>query len=54
MPVRLLAGQMRTVYGDHARFVQTYFSTFTGLYFTGDGPGAMPTVITGSPAASMT
>ena len=30
-------GQMRTVYGDHARFVQTYFSTFNGLYFTGDG-----------------
>lgn len=30
-------GQMRTVYGDHARFVQTYFSTFPGLYFTGDG-----------------
>jgi acetyl-CoA synthetase len=30
-------GMMRTVYGDHARFVQTYFSTFQGLYFTGDG-----------------
>jgi len=30
-------GQMRTVYGDHERFVQTYFSTFTGKYFTGDG-----------------
>ncbi|MDE2580127.1 MAG: acetate--CoA ligase [Rhodospirillales bacterium] len=30
-------GQMRTVFGDHARFVQTYFSTFKGLYFTGDG-----------------
>jgi acetyl-CoA synthetase len=30
-------GQMRTVYGDHERFVQTYFSTFAGLYFTGDG-----------------
>ncbi|MBS7789046.1 acetate--CoA ligase [Roseococcus sp. SDR] len=30
-------GQMRTVYGDHARFIQTYFSTFPGLYFTGDG-----------------
>ena len=30
-------GMMRTVYGDHARFVQTYFSTFKGLYFTGDG-----------------
>jgi acetyl-CoA synthetase len=30
-------GLMRTVYGDHARFVQTYFSTFNGLYFSGDG-----------------
>ncbi|MBZ9675477.1 acetate--CoA ligase [Mesorhizobium sp. ES1-1] len=30
-------GQMRTVYGDHERFVQTYFSTYRGKYFTGDG-----------------
>ncbi len=30
-------GQMRTVYGDHERFEQTYFSTYPGLYFTGDG-----------------
>lgn len=30
-------GQMRTVYKDHARFEQTYFSTFPGKYFTGDG-----------------
>ncbi len=30
-------GQMRTVYGDHNRFEQTYFSTFKGYYFTGDG-----------------
>jgi len=30
-------GQMRTVYGDHDRFVQTYFSTYLGRYFTGDG-----------------
>ncbi|MDD2704546.1 MAG: acetate--CoA ligase [Acidocella sp.] len=30
-------GQMRTVFGDHPRFIQTYFSTFKGLYFTGDG-----------------
>jgi len=30
-------GQMRTVYGDHERFVKTYFSHFDGLYFTGDG-----------------
>ena len=30
-------GQMRTVYGDHERFMQTYFSTYKGKYFTGDG-----------------
>ena len=30
-------GQLRTVYGDHDRFVQTYFSTYKGMYFTGDG-----------------
>jgi acetyl-CoA synthetase len=30
-------GQMRTVFGDHERFVQTYFSTYRGRYFTGDG-----------------
>jgi acetyl-CoA synthetase len=30
-------GQMRTVYGDHERFVMTYFTTYPGLYFTGDG-----------------
>ncbi len=30
-------GQMRTVYGDHKRFIQTYFSQFDGKYFTGDG-----------------
>ncbi|KQZ14702.1 acetyl-coenzyme A synthetase [Mesorhizobium sp. Root554] len=30
-------GQMRTVYGDHDRFVQTYFATYKGKYFTGDG-----------------
>ena len=30
-------GQMRTVYGDHDRFVQTYFSDYKGYYFTGDG-----------------
>ena len=30
-------GQMRTVYGDHDRFEKTYFSTYPGLYFTGDG-----------------
>jgi acetyl-CoA synthetase len=30
-------GQMRTVYGDHKRFVEAYFSTYKGKYFTGDG-----------------
>ncbi|MBL8565990.1 MAG: acetate--CoA ligase [Hyphomicrobiaceae bacterium] len=30
-------GQMRTVYGDHQRFIDTYFTTFKGKYFTGDG-----------------
>ena len=30
-------GQMRTVWGDHARFFQTYFTTYPGKYFTGDG-----------------
>ncbi|MEN2787085.1 acetate--CoA ligase [Sphingomonas qilianensis] len=30
-------GQMRTLWGDHARFFQTYFSTYPGKYFTGDG-----------------
>lgn len=30
-------GQMRTVYGDHDRFIQTYFSNYKGMYFSGDG-----------------
>ncbi len=30
-------GQARTIWGDHARFIQTYFSSFPGLYFSGDG-----------------
>lgn len=30
-------GQMRSVYGDHARFIDTYFRTYPGMYFTGDG-----------------
>ncbi|MGI8560939.1 MAG: acetate--CoA ligase, partial [Luteimonas sp.] len=30
-------GQMRTVYGDHTRFIETYFSAYPGMYFTGDG-----------------
>jgi acetyl-CoA synthetase len=35
--VRSWPGQMRSVYGDHERFVQTYFATYKGKYFTGDG-----------------
>jgi acetyl-CoA synthetase len=35
--VRSWPGQMRSVYGDHERFVQTYFSTYRARYFTGDG-----------------
>ena len=34
---RAWPGQMRTVYGDHQRFIDTYLSTYPGLYFTGDG-----------------
>ncbi len=30
-------GQMRTVFGDHARFIETYFKAYRGMYFTGDG-----------------
>ncbi len=30
-------GQMRTVYGDHQRFIDTYFTTYPGMYFSGDG-----------------
>ena len=47
-------GQMRTVYGDHERFIQTYFTTFKGYYFTGDGAGATRTATSGSPAGSTT
>jgi len=46
-------GQMRTVYGDHDRFIQTYFATYKGKYFTGDAANAMKMAITGSPAAWM-
>ena len=35
--LRSWPGQMRTVYGDHQRFIETYFSAFPGRYFTGDG-----------------
>jgi acyl-coenzyme A synthetase/AMP-(fatty) acid ligase len=47
-------GQMRTVYGDHGRFFDTYFSTYPGKYFTGDGCRATRTATTGSPAGSTT
>jgi acetyl-CoA synthetase len=35
--LRSWPAQMRTVYGDHQRFIDTYFSTYPGMYFTGDG-----------------
>ena len=44
----------RTVYGDHKRFVDTYFSTYKGKYFTGDGAGATRTATIGSLAAPTT
>ena len=47
-------GQMRTVYGDHERFFETYFSPIPASYFTGDGAAATRTATTGSPAASTT
>jgi len=47
-------GQMRTVYGDHARFVQTYFSTYPGSTSRATAAGATRTAITGSPAGSTT
>jgi len=37
-------GMMRTLYGDHKRFVDTYFSTYKGKYFTGDGCRRAPEV----------
>ncbi len=45
-------GQARTVFGDHERFVQTYFTAYPGKYFTGDGARRDADAITGSPAAS--
>jgi acetyl-CoA synthetase len=47
-------GQMRTVYGDHERFFQTYFSTYPGLYSPATAAGATRTATTGSPAGSTT
>jgi acetyl-CoA synthetase len=37
VPRAPVAGQARTVWGDHPRFVATYFTTYPGYYFTGDG-----------------
>jgi hypothetical protein len=45
---------MRTVYGDHERFVQTYFATYKGSTSPVTAAAATRTATTGSPAASMT
>ena len=45
-------GQMRTVYGDHDRFYQTYFANYAGKYFSGDGCHGTRTAFTGLPAGS--
>ena len=47
-------GQMRTVYGDHQRFIDTYFKAYPGTYFTGDGRRRDATATAGSPAVSTT
>ena len=47
-------GQMRTVFGDHKRFVETYFSTYRASISPATAAGATRTAITGSPAASTT
>jgi acetyl-CoA synthetase len=43
-------GQMRTIYGDHARFAQTYFSTFPASTSPATAPGRDATATGGSPA----
>jgi acetyl-CoA synthetase len=49
---RQLAGQARTVYGDHERFLQTYFSTYPRAATSrATAAGATPTATTGSPGA---
>ena len=45
---------MRTIFGDHERFVETYFSQYKGYYFSGDGCRRDKTATTGSPGASTT
>jgi acetyl-CoA synthetase len=47
-------GQARTVWGDHHRFKETYFTQYPGYYFTGTACGATRTGTTGSPAGSTT
>ncbi len=47
-------GMARTLYGDHTRFVSTYFSQVPGMYFTGDGAKRDRTATSGSSAASTT
>jgi acyl-CoA synthetase (AMP-forming)/AMP-acid ligase II len=47
-------GQMRTVYGDHQRFIDTYFKTFPACTSPATARAATPTATTGSPAASTT
>ena len=47
-------GQMRTVYGDHERFVETYFSTYSASISPATAAAATKTATTGSPAASTT
>ena len=44
---RQLARQMRTVYGDHERFIKTYFSDYKGYYFTGMDAAETRMVTTG-------
>ena len=46
-------GQMRTVYGDHKRFEDTYFDQYKGYYFTGDGCRRDEDGYSGSPATWM-
>ena len=46
--------QIRTIYGDHQRFIETYFKPYAGYYFTGDGgAGGMRRATTGLPVVSM-
>ena len=46
-------GQMRTIYGDHKRFLETYYTTYPGSYFMGMGRCVMKMGIYGLPAVLM-